>query len=183
MLVVQGGTAGAGIGLLGPAPFGIPLSALGWAVVMIFPRARQSGIQLDDRRVAGYIGSPRQHIHHATRAACVRLNGSAAALIAAEVCSPMQYARSPRRSVGSSGNVDARRGVSDSATCTGSTDAGGKKAPWESGRAVRNQMDWSRLDAAVQFARDHHMPSKEHVRVEASRRQSGIGTAKAGGGS
>ncbi|MFN7980432.1 MAG: hypothetical protein U0Q11_01110 [Vicinamibacterales bacterium] len=39
MLVVQGSTAGAGIGLLGPAPFGILLSALGWAVVMIFPRA------------------------------------------------------------------------------------------------------------------------------------------------
>jgi hypothetical protein len=40
MMVVQGSTSGAGIGLLGPAPVGILLSAVGWAVVMMFPRAR-----------------------------------------------------------------------------------------------------------------------------------------------
>ena len=40
MLVVQGGTGGAGFGLLGPAPVGIVMSALGWAVVMMFPRQK-----------------------------------------------------------------------------------------------------------------------------------------------
>lgn len=37
MLVVQGGTGGAGLGVLGPAPVGILMSALGWMVVMLFP--------------------------------------------------------------------------------------------------------------------------------------------------
>lgn len=37
MLVVQGGTSGAGLGLFGPAPVGILMSALGWMVVMLFP--------------------------------------------------------------------------------------------------------------------------------------------------
>ena len=40
MLVVQGGTGGAGFGLLGPAPVGIVMSALGWAAVMMFPRQK-----------------------------------------------------------------------------------------------------------------------------------------------
>ena len=38
MLVVQGGTGGAGFGLLGPAPAGLLMSAIGWAVAQIFTR-------------------------------------------------------------------------------------------------------------------------------------------------
>jgi arabinoxylan arabinofuranohydrolase len=36
---------------------------------------------------------------------------------------------------------------------------------WESVEPTRNQMDWRRLDAAVQFAREHNMPFKEHTLV------------------
>jgi len=36
---------------------------------------------------------------------------------------------------------------------------------WESVERTRNQMDWSGLDAAVQFARAHNMPFKEHTLV------------------
>ena len=38
MLVVQGGTGGAGFGLLGPAPAGLLMSATGWAIAQIFRR-------------------------------------------------------------------------------------------------------------------------------------------------
>ena len=38
MLVVQGGTGGAGFGLLGPAPAGLLMSAIGWTVAQIFTR-------------------------------------------------------------------------------------------------------------------------------------------------
>lgn len=38
MLVAQGSTSGAGLGLLGPAPVGILLSAVAWAVVTMLPR-------------------------------------------------------------------------------------------------------------------------------------------------
>ena len=38
MLVVQGGTGGAGFGLLGPAPAGLLMSAIGWAIAQIFRR-------------------------------------------------------------------------------------------------------------------------------------------------
>jgi hypothetical protein len=43
MLAVQGGTGGAGVGLFGPAPVGILMSALGWAVVMIFKPSEARG--------------------------------------------------------------------------------------------------------------------------------------------
>lgn len=36
MLVVQGATGGAGIGLLGPAPAGLLAAVLGWAISMVF---------------------------------------------------------------------------------------------------------------------------------------------------
>lgn len=40
MLVVQGATGGAGIGLLGPAPAGLLAAVLGWAISMVFsPRS------------------------------------------------------------------------------------------------------------------------------------------------
>ncbi|MEQ1912780.1 MAG: sodium:solute symporter family protein [Vicinamibacterales bacterium] len=38
MLVVQGGTGGAGFGLLGPAPAGLLMSAIGWSIAQIFRR-------------------------------------------------------------------------------------------------------------------------------------------------
>lgn len=63
------------------------------------------------------------------------------------------------------GNVTTRGAVSPDFATYWDQLTPENEGKWESVEKVRNQMDWSGLDAAAQFAREHHMPFKQHTFV------------------
>ncbi len=118
------------------------------------------GPRTDSGQTHRHGASGRPHAH--LIAACLL----AAAILAWLIPNAVVQAQAPRPSIPKFvGNITTRGAVSADFTEYWDQLTPENEGKWESVEKVRNQMDWGGLDAAAQFARDHHLPFKQHTFV------------------